>query len=141
MELAWLVEAHQGPAEEPSALEGVTELFSVAFDRWKDFPDFPFSPSISEASGVQHPSEARDVLMGKLGTGIQLQDTEQGGSDGISKGRVCDIPHCSNCNPPHPSLPQTATSIFPKPYFGGAYFPPLTRLSLWEGVGGCPARQ
>lgn len=33
MELAWLTEAHQSPAEEPSALEGVTELFSVSFDR------------------------------------------------------------------------------------------------------------
>lgn len=37
---------HLGPPEEPSALERVTELFSVSFHRWKDFSDFPFSPSV-----------------------------------------------------------------------------------------------
>lgn len=48
---------------EPSALERVTELLSVSFDRWKlFFSDFPFSPSILRASGFQHPSEARDIF-------------------------------------------------------------------------------
>lgn len=62
MELACLMEAHLGPPEEPSALERVTELFSVSFHRWKDFSDFLFSPSVLGASGFQHPSEARGTF-------------------------------------------------------------------------------
>lgn len=43
MELPCLMGTHQCPPEEPSALEKVIELFSVSFDRWKDFSDFLFS--------------------------------------------------------------------------------------------------
>lgn len=68
--------------------------------------------------------------MGKLGTGIQSWDSKQVwpflGSGGISKSRGWASSHCSYCHPPHPSLPQTVTSIFPKPYFGGTYVPPIT---------------
>lgn len=62
MELACLMGAHLGPPEEHSALERVTELFSISFDRWKDFSDFPFSPPIFGASEFQHPSEARGTF-------------------------------------------------------------------------------
>lgn len=112
MELTCLVEAHQDPPEKPSALERVTELFSVSFDRWKSFSDFSLLPMHLRSFRISA-SEARDIFQwGTLALAFSLGTVSRSGP--LLMASVRASPHCSYCNPPHPSLPHSVTSISPK---------------------------